>query len=249
MEVGGKDRPPMLAPETDDGCAEAEAVSSYGLGLIMIYSPPWMLVPMLRRCKKQLKGKDIAKASSPPSESEHEVKIYKPTNNNLKISSNTKNKHVENTLRTERRTGFKQTRIKCFNYKEFGHVAKEYKKAKRVKDSAYHKDKMLLFKKEEAGIQLTTEQHDWLHDSNDKPENQELEAHYMYMAKIQEVIPTADEYTRPVLEKVPLEKVHPHDEYNVFAKERRHIEHLESISDTYVVKNVDSNITLDSSDM
>nr|GEY51051.1 hypothetical protein [Tanacetum cinerariifolium] len=34
--------------------------------------------------------------------------------------------------------------IQCFNCKEYGHFAKECRKPKRVKDSAYHKEKMLL---------------------------------------------------------------------------------------------------------
>nr|GEU75507.1 retrovirus-related Pol polyprotein from transposon TNT 1-94 [Tanacetum cinerariifolium] len=48
-------------------------------------------------------------------------KIYKPTNNNLRTSSNSRNKNVDMTLR----------------------------KPKRVKDSAYHKEKMLLCKQAE----------------------------------------------------------------------------------------------------
>ncbi|GKA60857.1 hypothetical protein Tco_0760264 [Tanacetum coccineum] len=46
--------------------------------------------------------------------------------------------------------------------------------------------------------------------------------------------------------KVP---VHSHDDYNVIANERKHIEHLESINDTYVVERDDSNITPNLSDM
>nr|GEZ76621.1 hypothetical protein [Tanacetum cinerariifolium] len=64
-------------------------------------------------------------------------KIYKPTKNNLRTSSNT----------------------------------------------TYHREKMLLCKQEEAGIQLNAEQADWRDDTDDDEfEDQELEAHYMYMA-------------------------------------------------------------------
>nr|GFA09574.1 hypothetical protein [Tanacetum cinerariifolium] len=55
-----------------------------------------------------------------------------------------------------------QSGIQCFNYREFGHFAKECKKPKRVKDSAYHKEKMLLCKQAEQGVPLQAEQYDWL---------------------------------------------------------------------------------------
>nr|GFD00997.1 hypothetical protein [Tanacetum cinerariifolium] len=35
------------------------------------------------------------------------------------------------------------------------------------------------------------EQADWRDDTNDESEDQELEAHYMYMAQIQEISPDA----------------------------------------------------------
>ncbi|GKD25381.1 hypothetical protein Tco_1231595, partial [Tanacetum coccineum] len=104
------------------------------------------------------------------------TKIYKPTNNNLRTSSNTRNTNVDNSLRSNKGTGYdRHTRQ---------HVAREYRKPKREKDSAYHKEKMLLCKQEEAGIQLCAELADWRDDSDDELEDQELEAHYMYMAKI-----------------------------------------------------------------
>nr|GEY69943.1 retrovirus-related Pol polyprotein from transposon TNT 1-94 [Tanacetum cinerariifolium] len=87
-----------------------------------------------------------------------------------------------------------QSGIQCFNCKEFGHFAKECKKPKRVKDFAYHKEKMLLCKQAEKGVSLQSEQYDWLADMYEEINEQELEAHYSYMTKIQEV-PTADTCT------------------------------------------------------
>ncbi|GKB62170.1 uncharacterized mitochondrial protein-like protein [Tanacetum coccineum] len=131
-------------------------------------------------------------------------KIYKPTNNNLRTSSNTSRANQDNSPRINRGTGYDNQRavnvagarenvgtpvvqksgIQCYNCKEYGHVSRECQKPKRVKDAAYHKEKMLLCKQEEAGVQLNAEQADWKDDTDDESEEQELEAHYMYMAQI-----------------------------------------------------------------
>ncbi|GKF97764.1 hypothetical protein Tco_0293585 [Tanacetum coccineum] len=70
-----------------------------------------------------------------------------------------------------------QTGIQCFNCKGYGHYATECRKPKRVKDYAYHKEKMMMCKQ--------AEQADWLEDTDEEIDEQELEAHYSYMAKIQ----------------------------------------------------------------
>nr|GFC18942.1 hypothetical protein [Tanacetum cinerariifolium] len=131
-------------------------------------------------------------------------KIYKPTNNNLRTSSNTSHANQDNYPRIHRNAGYEHQRlgnvdgaretvgstvvqkfgIQCYNCKEFRHVARECQKPKRVKDAAYHREKMLLCKQEEAGIQLNAEQADWKDDTDDESDDQELEAHYMCMAKL-----------------------------------------------------------------
>ncbi|GKA97493.1 hypothetical protein Tco_0825387 [Tanacetum coccineum] len=87
------------------------------------------------------------------------------------------------------------------NCKEFGHFAKECKKPKREQDYTYHKKKMLLCKQAEKGVPLQAEQADWLEDTNEIIDEQELEAHYSFMAKIQEVLPANSGSDAEPLEK------------------------------------------------
>nr|GEU67265.1 putative reverse transcriptase domain-containing protein [Tanacetum cinerariifolium] len=114
----------------------------------------------------------------------------------------------------------------------------------RVKDYTYHKEKMLLCKQAEKVVPLHEEQVDWLEDMDEKVNEQKLEAHYNFMAKIQEVLP-ADLRTDAEL----LEKVQYDDEYNVFANEKHHSEQPDSNNNTYVVGKVDRNVIPDSPDM
>ncbi|GJY25521.1 retrovirus-related pol polyprotein from transposon TNT 1-94 [Tanacetum coccineum] len=197
-------------------------------------------------------------------------KIYKPTNNNLRTSSNTSRANQDNSPRINRGTGYENQRvvnvagarenvgtpvvpksgIQCYNCKEYGHVSRECQKPKRAKDAAYHKEKMLLCKQEEAGVQLNAEQADWKDDTDDESDDQELEAHYMYMAQIQEVTPDIADISGPIFDTEPLQKVqNNHDNYNVFAIENEHPEQPESVTDAYLEEQGDTNITIDSLDM
>nr|GEW31636.1 retrovirus-related Pol polyprotein from transposon TNT 1-94 [Tanacetum cinerariifolium] len=194
-------------------------------------------------------------------------KIYKPTNNNLRTSSNSRNKNVDTTPRynnvnqsvqfgnqrimtvSEARENVgspvvQQTGIQCFNCKEFGHFAKECRKPKRVKDFTYHKKKMLPCKQAEQGVPLQAEQYDWLANTDGEINKQELEAHYSFMVKIQEVV-------SPELNSnaEPLERVQNDDEYNVFANVNQYCEQSESTSNTCLVEKDDSDVTPDSPNM
>nr|GEV53060.1 hypothetical protein [Tanacetum cinerariifolium] len=169
-------------------------------------------------------------------------KIYKPTNNNLQTSSNTSRANQDNSPRINRGTGYENQRI--------GNVAgaRETVETKRVKDAAYHREKMLLCKQEEARIQLNAEQADWRDDTDDEYDDQELEAHYMYMAKLQEVSPDVAD-SRPIFDTKQVKKVSTNDHYNVFAIQSEHPEQFESVHDTYLIKQDEHNVIIDSLDM
>ncbi|GKC19749.1 hypothetical protein Tco_1021899 [Tanacetum coccineum] len=168
--------------------------------------------------------------------------IYKHTKNNHRTSSNTRNKTVDTSPRfgNDIKTG------------QFGNemtvtvagAREKNRKAKRGKYYEYHEEKMMLCNQDSKGVPLSAEQEDWLHDTNDEPDEQESKAHYMYMAMIQEV-PTTD--SGPTYDVEPLENVHSADNYNVLPLTA--LLSTESINDTYVVETIDSNVTPDSSYM
>nr|GEX42956.1 hypothetical protein [Tanacetum cinerariifolium] len=216
---------------------------------------PKPLIPSRSHTSTRHKGKEIAKPITPPFEttSEEDIdpeqaqrdkdiqknlaliakyfkKIYKPTNNNLRISLNSKNKNMDTTprnmdisLRTaESRKGL---RTPCTTRRRCCYVSKLSKQAKQ-------------------GAPLQAEQYDWLVDTDEEVDKQEVEAHYNYMAKIQEV-PNAESGT----DSEPVEQVQNDARYNVFSNRLQHSEQSESISNICLVETDDSNVTPDSPDM
>nr|GEY15568.1 hypothetical protein [Tanacetum cinerariifolium] len=155
------------------------------------------LIPTRSHTTTRHTGKEIAKPITPPSEKASEEdsdpeqaqrdkdmqknlalvtkyfkKIYKPTNNNLRTSSNSRNKNVDTTPR----------------YKNDDHSGQFGNH--RTVNVAGAREKNAESRK---GLR-TPQQYDWLADTDEEVDEQELEAHYSYIAKIQEV-PTADSGT------------------------------------------------------
>ncbi|GJU91050.1 hypothetical protein Tco_1303473 [Tanacetum coccineum] len=95
---------------------------------------------------------------------------------------------------------------------------------------------MLLCKQAEKGVPLQAEQSDWLADTDEEIDEQELEAHYSYMAKIQEV-PNTDSGT----DSEPLEHVQYDTDDNGLPIDIRHFEQSESISNNIEVETDDRN--------
>ncbi|GKA21344.1 retrovirus-related pol polyprotein from transposon TNT 1-94 [Tanacetum coccineum] len=142
-------------------------------------------------------------------------KIYKPTNNNLKTSSNTSRANQDNTPRINKGTRYDNQRVVNV-----------------------------------AGDRENVEQADWRDDTDDEPDDQELKAHYLYMAQIQEVTPDAAANSGPIFDAEPLQKVQNDDDnYNVFANEREHPDQPESVNDIYPDEQDKHNIIIDSLDM
>ncbi|GKC65412.1 hypothetical protein Tco_1098010 [Tanacetum coccineum] len=81
-------------------------------------------------------------------------KIYKPTKNNLRTLSNTSRANQDNTPSINRGTGYDNQRVV------------------NVSGARENVDTQVL----------NAEQADWRDETDDEPEDQELEAHYMYMA-------------------------------------------------------------------
>nr|GEZ13120.1 hypothetical protein [Tanacetum cinerariifolium] len=176
-------------------------------------------------------------------------KIYKPTNNNLRTSSNTSHANQDNSPRINRSAGYENQRIgnvvgaretvgssvvqrsgiQCYNCKEFEHVARECQKPKRAKDADYHREKMLLCKQEKAGIQLNAEQADWRDNTDDDElEDQELEAHYIVHPEqsesVHDTYPIEQDAQNVIIDSLDMhndrEEIDQNDDDNDLAKER-----------------------------
>nr|GFD56697.1 hypothetical protein [Tanacetum cinerariifolium] len=79
-------------------------------------------------------------------------------------------------------------------------------------------------------------------------EDQELEAHYMYMAQLQEVSLDAADFGT-IFDGEPVQKVLNDYHYNVFAMECVHPEQSKSVHDTYLIEQDTQNMIIDSLDM
>nr|GEW29206.1 hypothetical protein [Tanacetum cinerariifolium] len=188
MEVGGKDRPLMLAPGNYvQWKSKIKRYIDTKPNNELIY---YCLQNLPYKFKQTEKTVPVTEDDALSKENEIDKfmalislsfkKIYKPTNN-LRTSSNTNRTHQDNTSRINKGTGYDNQRVRNIV---------------RARENV-----------EEAGIQLSAEQDDWRDDTDDEHEDQELKAHYMYMAKIQEVTPDVTDNSGPIFDTEPLEKI------------------------------------------
>nr|GEZ42540.1 hypothetical protein [Tanacetum cinerariifolium] len=152
MEAGSKDRPLMLAPvyhpqhhptqftQNSSTRSQQAATENRGKAIVNFPQPIYDQEPsMVSEDEETSKDKEIDKLMA------------------LISLSNVgyKNQRTCNVAGARENVGssvVQKSRIQCYNCKEFRHVARECQKPKRTKDAAYHREKMLLCKQEEAGI-------------------------------------------------------------------------------------------------
>nr|GEY69657.1 hypothetical protein [Tanacetum cinerariifolium] len=153
---------------TQNSSTRSQQVVTINKGKAIANSPPPIYdqePSMVAEDDEMLKDKEIDKLMDLISLSFK--KIYKPTNNNLRTSSNTSR---ANHPRINKGTRYDNQRI--------GNVAGA---------------------RENVGTPVRD-------DTDDEPEDQELEAHYMYMAQIQEVTPDVADNSGPIFDSEPLQK-------------------------------------------
>nr|GEW32892.1 integrase, catalytic region, zinc finger, CCHC-type, peptidase aspartic, catalytic [Tanacetum cinerariifolium] len=204
----------------------------------------WKAIERLKQVN-EIRAEWIARVANPLALVAQQQPVYHPQNHPTHYTPNsstrsqqaaTRNRgKVDNSPRINRSVGYENQRIGNVDGARET-VARECQKPKRAKDAAYHREKMLLCKQEEVGIQLNAKQADWRDETDDDElEDQELEAHYMYMAQHQEVsLDAAD--SGPIFDDEPLQKVSNDDHYNVFAIESKHSEQSKSVHDTYPIE-------------
>ncbi|GJU02492.1 retrovirus-related pol polyprotein from transposon TNT 1-94 [Tanacetum coccineum] len=208
MEVGGKDRPPMLAPGESINVQDLETNLYWEFGKFTSRDGE-LLESYYSRSQPattRIRGKAIINSPLLTYDQEPEMvakddemskekeidklmalisllfkKIYKPTYNNLRTSSNTSRANQDNTPRINRGTRYDNQRIV---------------NVVGARENV-----------EEARFQLKSEQADWKEDTDDEPNEQELEAHCMYMAQIQEVTLDAADNSGPIFDTELMQKL------------------------------------------
>ncbi|GJY84132.1 hypothetical protein Tco_0497508 [Tanacetum coccineum] len=177
-EAGGKDHPLMLAPKTvvlatsstDDAppTRESRVKETYAT--------------VLEEIKKKIDA-DIEAQAENINKQDVETNLYwefrKFTSKDSELfeSCHSRSKNVDNTLRSDRRIGYDRQTRQYENQRVVNvvwnkkNLAKECKKSKRPMDSSYHKENMLMCKQQEAKVQISVEQYDWVQDSDEEEED------------------------------------------------------------------------------
>ncbi|GJU02819.1 retrovirus-related pol polyprotein from transposon TNT 1-94 [Tanacetum coccineum] len=146
--------------------------------------------------------------------------------------------------------------IRCYNCKGLGHLARNCTVRPRRRDAAYLQTQLLIAQKEEAGIQLQTEEFDLMAITADLDEIKEVNVNCILMANLQQASTSGTQTDKaPVYDSNGSAEVHNYDNcydneiFNMFTQEEQYTELLEPIPEPQQVQQNDSNVIYEVSSM
>ncbi|GJR30083.1 retrovirus-related pol polyprotein from transposon TNT 1-94 [Tanacetum coccineum] len=163
-------------------------------------------------------------------------------NDKLCLDSDIKGARVSNTVGNARANQLRV--VTCYNCNGEGHIAKQCTVKKRVKDSEWFTDKMLLAQAQDAGVVLNEELQDFLADNYDD----EATTNAIFMENLSPIGSLNDDTVEPrydsdILSKVPhYENYHDSDMLNFNIQEVGYIENIISNNESYDELTSNSNV-------
>nr|GEZ25858.1 hypothetical protein [Tanacetum cinerariifolium] len=148
----------------------------------------------------------------------------------------------------------KGTRIRnqarCYNCRGLGHIARNCTARPRRRDAAYLQTQLLISQKEEAVIQLQTEEYDFMADTGDLDKIKEVNANCILMANLLQASTSGTQHDMaPVYDIDGSAEVHLNDNYydneifNMFTQEEQYTDLLELIPEPQLVPQNDNHVT------
>ncbi|GJZ77106.1 retrovirus-related pol polyprotein from transposon TNT 1-94 [Tanacetum coccineum] len=146
--------------------------------------------------------------------------------------------------------------IRCYSCRGVGHYARNCTTRPRRRDYAYFQNQLFISQKEEAGLQLNTEEYDLMNVVADCEEEEEIHANYILMANLQQASTSGTHVnTTPIYDLDDSAELHQYENYynneifNMFDQEGQYTELLKLINETYPEQQTVDNIISEASAM
>nr|GEV86625.1 retrovirus-related Pol polyprotein from transposon TNT 1-94 [Tanacetum cinerariifolium] len=140
--------------------------------------------------------------------------------------------------------------VRCYNFKELGHIPRNCTARPRRRDVAYLQTQLLIAQKEEARIQLQVEEFNFMAAAGDLDEIEEVNANCILMANLQHASTSGTQLDKaPVYDTDGSAEVQLNDNcydnkiFNMFTQEEQNTDLLEHIPEPQLVPQNDNHVT------
>nr|GFD47118.1 hypothetical protein [Tanacetum cinerariifolium] len=89
--------------------------------------------------------------------------------------------------------------VRCYNYRGFGHYARNSTVKPRRKDAAYLQTQLLIAQKEEARFQLQAKEYDLMDDAGHINEIKKFHANYILIANLQHASTSGTQFDKALI--------------------------------------------------